>query len=181
MVGVDPKKLSVLQLREVVNKLYDTDPLQLKVVVDRLLDELADSRSELARQDDTLHSLMMDLHKAQDEALRLGDFVSRDILTREYEMQGAKLAAISPVSPPDSRIRSPTLDFSPQRFHTILVDSLNNPPQLYRILSDLADATQWQLTTEDFKRCHPNSCLTTLVVNACPRAEELLRARGVVL
>ena len=178
---IDTKNLSVLQLRELANKLYDCDPMQLKVVIDRVLDELADSRSELARQDDTLQSLMLDLHKAQEEAVRLGDFVSRDILLREYEIQGAKTSVLSPVSPPELRMRSPTLDFSPHKFHTMLVDSIDIPQQLYRILSDLTDAEQWRLTVEDFKKCHPTSCLTTLVVNSCPQAEELLRARGVVL
>ena len=50
---------------------------------------------------------------------------------------------------------------------------------VHRILSDVEDAAQWAGIVAAFEKRHPDSCLTTLVLSACPQAKDLLRGRGV--
>ena len=186
--------LTVLQIRDLVNKLYHSDPVALKRVVGDVVDELGESRAELARQDDVLQSLMLDLASAQAEALRLQEYVSQDILGREFAKQGGHASLVSPLSPSppvagalrgELRARpaaaaAATAAFDADRFADHLAANLTQPARVvHRILSDVEDAAQWAGIVAAFEKRHPDSCLTTLVLSACPQAKDLLRGRGV--
>ncbi|KAJ9450262.1 hypothetical protein DIPPA_25399 [Diplonema papillatum] len=88
----DVRKLSMLQLRTLVDHLHITDSAALKKVVALVLDELGESRAELARQDDTLNTLVASLAAARDEALALQDLVGRGLL-------GHTACKLSPLAP----------------------------------------------------------------------------------
>ena len=182
-------EMSVLQLKELVTRLYNSDPLQMKHVVDDIIGELGVARVELARQDDALQSLTMDLVEAQREAVRLHDFVNVDILGREHRAQGLSKSTLSPITPVSPT--PPTTGSLRGELHTPfnadlmqdrIVSTLSaSPHALYRTLSDIVNVEQWAAVVGMFEHRHPGSCLTTLVISACPEAKMLLRDRGVVL
>eukprot|EP01061_Rhynchopus_euleeides_P015723 TRINITY_DN26761_c0_g1_i1.p1 TRINITY_DN26761_c0_g1~~TRINITY_DN26761_c0_g1_i1.p1 ORF type:complete len:195 (+),score=43.74 TRINITY_DN26761_c0_g1_i1:76-660(+) len=176
-------QMSVMELKHIVNRLYDSDPLSMKRVVDDVITELGQARAELAKQDDVLQSLTFDLVEAQKEAERLHNFVNIDILGREYRAQGAPMSSLSPTPPTSGCVRG-ALDpkpFDPYHFQDTVAAHLTAAPEaLYRVLADVESAAQWAQTVIAFEKHHPKSCLTTLVISACPQAKDLLRSRGIV-
>eukprot|EP01064_Diplonema_japonicum_P023393 TRINITY_DN33812_c0_g1_i1.p1 TRINITY_DN33812_c0_g1~~TRINITY_DN33812_c0_g1_i1.p1 ORF type:complete len:179 (+),score=37.27 TRINITY_DN33812_c0_g1_i1:40-576(+) len=173
------KDMSMLQLRERLGHLYDTDPLGYKKLVDCVLKELGEGRSELARQDDVLQSLTYDLIEAQKEALRLTNFVNEEVLRREVVRQDEPLSTVAPLQPYMDPSRPPPFDA--YSFLNSLIDALPTPAVLYRRLSDIASPQQWAEIVSVFETQRPDASLGAIIVNACPAAKDLLRGRGVVL
>eukprot|EP01059_Diplonema_ambulator_P005347 TRINITY_DN15096_c0_g1_i1.p1 TRINITY_DN15096_c0_g1~~TRINITY_DN15096_c0_g1_i1.p1 ORF type:complete len:180 (+),score=39.06 TRINITY_DN15096_c0_g1_i1:55-594(+) len=179
-MSVDTRKYSMMQLRQMLGGLYDTDPLGYRRLVECVLVELGQGRAELARQDDVLQSLTFDLLEAQKEAVRLTNFVHEEVLRREITYQGGSAAEAPP--PPFPRIPpSSPLPFDPYSFQEKIVSLLPTPQLLYKHLADLNSAQEWGDVITAFEATHRDTSLTTIVLNACPEAKELLRSRGVII